>query len=200
MQEKPGVQDDILTSLTNEQHAATVTASKADAELALADLYSRQVYSGKVYAGLADTLSQVAARVKQPAPASVASLQQYVKDPAALIKSAESNYAAAEKDLDGIVRSGLRNSPAKTTLWMFQGMLARAYLGHYRLTGDATLVQKASEMIAKAVEGKEFSPYLAPVLQLRQISNEITGTAGPAATSKPSSKPAASAPASAPSE
>ncbi len=201
MQSKPGVKDEILTALTDEQHVATVTATKADAEMSLADLYSRQLEAGRAYAALAKALSDVAERVKQPAPAAVSALQQSAKDPAALGKSAETSYATAEKDLEGVVKSGLRNSPAKTTLWIFQGMLARAYAGHYQLNHDQALLDKANENVNKAAEGKEFSPYVAPVIQLRQVLNEAgpggaaskpaAGATQPAAgASQPASKPA----------
>jgi fructose-specific component phosphotransferase system IIB-like protein len=79
-------------------------------------------------------------------------------------KSAEKNYeeaADAYSRAEGMVNSNLR--------WAYQGQAAAAYIGHYRLSGNPEIAEKARAALKEALEGKRESRYLASVVELEKM-------------------------------
>ncbi len=159
----------IVASMADDAHLASVLCLKASASLTMAEVRSRQLSMAGTNAALGVRMTQAWKRLSQPSPPAAAALGGYLADPAKARKEAEDDYKAAEADLERIDGKLLRSGAAKNTKWMYQGSLAAAYLGHYRLTGERAIFDKADELVDKALRDKEESPYLEPVRRLREL-------------------------------
>jgi hypothetical protein len=79
--------------------------------------------------------------------------------------------------------------------WVYQGQLAAAYVGLYRLSGDTAELDKADQVINQALKDKESSPYLKPVLEMRRLVRAEQGRPPPTSPPRaPSTAPASTAP------
>lgn len=122
--------------------------------------------------GLADELASVAAKLKQPVPPVAAELRGYLPDKDATKQRAIDGYLAAEKDLEAILDTQLKTGIGKNIRWIYQARLAGAYYGHFRLTGDAEVLLKAQNFVNDALAGKEGSPYLVTVMNLKALLDQ----------------------------
>lgn len=159
----------IVALMADDAHLASVLCVKASASLTMAEVRSRQLTMASANAALGARVTQAWKRLSRPSPPVAAALGGYLADPAKARKEAEDDYKAAEADLERIDGKLLRTGDAKNTKWMYQGSLAAAYLGHYRLTGERAILMKADGLVKKALEGKDRSPYLEPVRRLEEL-------------------------------
>ncbi len=170
---KKTTSDEILAVQADDQRLASVMAMRSSASLMMGDLRRYQLTTNKANDALAGDLVDTAKAIGQEPPAPAKELTGYVPDPAQVQKTAEENYRAAETDLEDVLRSYLRASATgKNIQWIYQAHLAEAYLGHYLLTGNKAFLAKAAESVSTAAEGKEGSPYLSAVLELKRLINE----------------------------
>ena len=168
--------DEILAGLADDQHLASMMALRASASLIMGELGRYQLTTSSANDALASSIADAAKLLGQEPPPAARDLAGYVSDEAETRKSAEKNYKAAQKDLEDVLRTHLRRSEVGRNIqWIYQGKLAEAYLGHYLLTGEKAVLDKAGELVAKAAAEKEGSPYLAAMLELRRL---ISGAAG----------------------
>jgi hypothetical protein len=86
------------------------------------------------------------------------------------------DYKSAEAELEKVISQHLKYPPGRNVNWIYQGELASAYLGHYRLTwsekdqkGDETILAKARQFVGEALRDKQTSPYLASVVELQKL-------------------------------
>jgi len=159
----------IVENLLDDQHKAMAVAAKAAAHLEMAELRSRQLATAKANAALASKIQQAWRRLGDAPPKVVAELKAYLPETQETHDQAVKDYQAAEKDLEALEKSMLRRAPGRNTKWIHQACLASAYLGHYELTGDENIRVKASQFVEQALSGKEGSPYLEPVVRLREL-------------------------------
>lgn len=159
----------IVALMADDAHLASVLCVKASASLTMAEVRIRQLAMASANADLGARVTQAWKRLSQPSPPAAAALGAYLADPAKTRQEAENDYKAAEVDLERIDAKLLRSGAAKNTKWMYQGSLAAAYLGHYQLTGERAILIKADDLVNKALEGKDRSPYLEPVRRLQEL-------------------------------
>lgn len=175
-QTKAAEPDDILAAKADELQLALMMSMRASANLTMGELRRYQLDTSKANDDLAKSITDSAKLLGQQPPPVVEQLTGYVADPAATHKAAEENYKAAEKEWEDALNVRLRRGEVeKNTQWQYQGRLAQAYLGHYRLTGDKAVLTKAGEMVSKALADKEASPHLAAVRELRRLILEAAG-------------------------
>jgi len=165
-----GESDEIVSGMANDQHLASTMALKASVNLSMGDLRRNQLGTAKINNGLAASLGQTAALLGRQPPAVAGELRDYVTDEGETTKLAEANYELAERDLEEVLGSYLKSDEiGRNIQWIYQAKLAGAYLGHYLLVGDAAVLDKARDLVDKALADKEASPHLAPVLELRRL-------------------------------
>ena len=82
--------------------------------------------------------------------------------------AAELNEAAAESYSQAVKAYGDALAQVKRQdrkrLWAYQGQQGVAYLGLYRVSGNAEDLQRATELLREATAGKEGSPYLSALV------------------------------------
>lgn len=167
--DEPLAGSEITRQLADDKHLAGIMAARAAASLASAELRSRQLGTAKGNADLAGAMAAAAKQLGQQAPATVAELKAYLADEAQTRDQAIREYQAAEKELESVLSSHLRDRIGERIRWIYQGLLADAYLGHYRLTNDPKVLTQAKSLIDKAVEGKAGSPFVTPARQLKAL-------------------------------
>ena len=166
--EKP--EDEILAALANDQHLASVMGLEASANLALAELGRYQLETAQVNQALSEALIDAAKLLGQAAPAVAKELLGYVADPAETQQTSEKSYLAAEKDLADILKTHLTgHEVGRNIRWIYEAKLAEAYLGHYLLTRKQPVLDDAKDFVDKATAGKEGSPQLSAVMELKRL-------------------------------
>ena len=171
-QRKQQATSEILDGSADDKRLASTMALKASANLDAANVLKAQLGTAKSSAGLADELASVAAKLKQPVPPVAAELRGYLPDKDATKQRAIDGYLAAEKDLEAILDTQLKTGIGKNIRWIYQARLAGAYYGHFRLTGDAEVLLKAQNFVNDALAGKEGSPYLVTVMNLKALLDQ----------------------------
>lgn len=160
---------------------AMLLSQEASARMALAELEARQSRLGAEVSALADraaaTRQAAASAVSaQPAAAPVA-LDYPPTDRQELAQQAQQNYQTAAQLYQRAM------SPVSASLrWVYQGQQAAAYLGLYRLTGDVEALDNARRVLSEALQGRQASPYLAPVHGLSRMAQEMAEQAPAPAT------------------
>jgi len=166
---KQDATSEILRDLADDKHLASTVALKASASLTLADVLQSQLNTAKSNAALAKDLTDVAGKLGQQAPPAAGQLKSYLPDRASVQSGAIEKYRAAEKDLEGILDAHLKTGIGRNIRWVYQAQLADTYYGHFRMTGDTGVLMKARGFVTDALAGKERSPYLASVLNLKAL-------------------------------
>ena len=145
---------------------AQYEADKADIAMAIADLGMERLSLQARLELLATSITDLWPKLSppRPVPPAVPKLTGYVADveklrgrTTAAYRNAARRYFKAIESADGIHK------------WVYQGRLAVAHLGLYRLVGDTDELDKADQVINQALQGKESSPHLEPVLRLRRL-------------------------------
>jgi len=141
-------------------------ADKADIAMAIADLGMERLSLQARLELLATSITDLWPKLSPPrqVPPAAPKLTGYVADveklrgrTTAAYRNAARRYFKAIESADDIHK------------WVYQGRLATAHLGLYRLTGDTDELDKADQVITQALQGKESSPHLEPVLRLRRL-------------------------------
>ena len=189
--QKPTKIDSLLTSLSDDQHLVNVITARAASELRLGDLYAGQLAVLAANRTLNDEMAKANAAVNGGAAASQPTTAS--ADPAKISKLADEAYRGAIKDLESVAKGRLTQSPSKNTQWIYQGLLARAYLGQYQLTGDMSSLRKAGDIVDKATQDREHSPYVSAIVELSQLIHSHLPAAASAPASMPVNRPAAPA-------
>ncbi|MCE5328339.1 MAG: hypothetical protein LLG01_18210 [Planctomycetaceae bacterium] len=160
-------------------------AEKGDVLARIAGLQSEQAIFARRLLALQAPINDVwpKAAANATAPKEAQELAAYLSNPDVTAGESLKNYEETIRDYELAIQ-GLKENE-KVYRWIYQGELAAAYLGHYRLKNDAEKLRKANEIIADAMKSREASPYLRPVLHLRDR------LAGIAATQPAASEPAA---------
>lgn len=158
----------LVEGLLDDNHLTLIISAKGSAGLVLGDLYSRQITTAGANNALADGITEVRKMLGREAPPSVKSLKGYLADPVKTGELARAAYKQVEKDLGVILKSHLKRGAGRNTVWMCQAQLANAYLGHFRLTGQDDILDKANELVAEALHEKEDSSCMKSVKRLQQ--------------------------------
>lgn len=173
--EKRGTQvgQEVLKSLTDEERLATVVAWRGTAMLGKAELRARQWRVAANNAGLAQQIQESVKGLGTEGANQTAELlaKSYPMDPKVKDEAGQA-YEAAEKQLDQAI-SHIADSQMRETQWIYQGQLASAYIGHYHLTGNRAVLDKAGDFVKKALERKEQSPYLGRVVELKSLIEKV---------------------------
>lgn len=187
--------EEVALDLAGPGHLMTNLSERAAANLALGQLRGRQLLSGAANDALAKEAEEAAQAAARAVPPAIEQIKQYPGDRPAIHKAALDNYAAAEADLKTIIDNHIREgTPHGNAKWMYQGLLADALLGHYRLSGEAGVRTEAATLVKEALADKEHSPYLASVLRLRRLIEGDTATVPTRAPAAPAAVVAPEAP------
>jgi predicted nucleic acid-binding Zn-ribbon protein len=171
---------------TLERRQAALLNAQAAAMTQMGDILSRQLGVAKANAEIAATVAAAATTLGEKEPAFIVSLKQCVPGGAEVSVKAGDAYKKAE---DLIVTKVLplagKSVIGQKTQWMYQAALAAAYTGHYLLTGDAAVKSSAQDLVTKALAGgKEGSPYLQPVVKLRDTLAKTQRVSQPTPTTE----------------
>jgi len=160
----------IHEALADDQHLAGAIAAKASASKNSGDIRSRQLASHAANAALSKRLVTVGKALGVAAPQAAADLAKTLADPAKVRAAANTDYQAAEKDLDQIQKAYLTSETGKNTQWMYQTLLADTYFGHFRLDPSNTkLRDAAANLVRTARAGKEGSPHAVSMVRLAEL-------------------------------
>ncbi|RLF43452.1 MAG: hypothetical protein DRN29_10165, partial [Thermoplasmata archaeon] len=157
-----------------EEHLMLVIAYKGAAYLEMAEIYSRQLTSSRNNSRLAKKIKSTW-RVFGPGTLElpeelVDKMGKYIPiDNQKIQKKANDTYIIAESALEKALTLHPTSDAGKNTLWNCQALLANAYIRHFRLSRDKAILDKAMNLINNALKGKENSPYLAPVRELKKL-------------------------------
>ncbi len=165
-----------------EQHLVTVLALKSDASLWLGKLNSQRIALSDEIVPLGTSLAEVAKGLGQEDTYSALILGCAV-DTAKAKNEAVERFRAAQNDLEKITSTYLRSGEGANTLWIYQGMLADAYLGEYLLTRSQEVRAKAQQFLVQALANREYSPYVSTLVRLQQVLVQPSA-------SQPASEPA----------
>ncbi len=160
--------NEILQGQSDKRSLTAIITEKSSASLILGDLRRQQIAIAQANTILADAIGK---QTSTEATTLVNELKGYLADADKTKTLAEENYKEAENELKRILNLHLKGD-ARNDLWMCRAMLANAYLGHYELTGQKEVLDKAIEFVDEALVDKEDSPYLKSVIELKQL---ITG-------------------------
>ncbi|KKK56582.1 hypothetical protein LCGC14_3063080, partial [marine sediment metagenome] len=171
---QPKVKSEILRGLVDDKHLAAIVAAKASAHLSMAEIRAGQLATARDNQVLAKSIEDLAKVLGEQAPAVLDKLRKYIQKPAEIRDGAAKDYQKAEADLEKVLKSNLKERGTNENIgpnirWIYEGQLADTYLGHYRLTGDRKVLLKAKGLVAKAIKGRERSPHLRPVRQLKAV-------------------------------
>lgn len=165
-----------------EQHLVTVLANKSDANLWLGKLQSQRIALSDELVPLGTSIADAAKKLGKEDLYSTLVLGCAVNTAKAK-NEAVARFGAAQVDLEKITGSYLRTGEVRNTLWIYQGMLADAYLGEYMLTRSQDVRTKAQQFLVQALANREYSPYLSTLVRLQQVLSQT-------AASAPASEPA----------
>ncbi|HUU21469.1 MAG TPA: hypothetical protein VM389_02950, partial [Phycisphaerae bacterium] len=168
-----GSNSELLEDLADDKHLAMILGSKASTHLMMGDLRSEEVSAAAEMAALAKTIADLAGKLGVAEPVVVGKLRDAGKPADKTGADAVADYSQAEKDFNTVLSSTLVDKIGRDIKWMYEGRLANAYLGHYRLTGDGKILGEARAAVAKATEGKNESPYLASVFRLKALIDAV---------------------------
>ena len=160
----------------------TVLALKSDASLWLGKLNSQRIALSDEIVPLGTSLAEVAKGLGQEDTYSALILGCAV-DTAKAKNEAVERFRAAQNDLEKITSTYLRSGEGANTLWIYQGMLADAYLGEYLLTRSQEVRAKAQQFLVQALANREYSPYVSTLVRLQQVLVQPSA-------SQPASEPA----------
>lgn len=155
-----------------EEHLILITSLRGSANLSMAVVLSRELAMARNNALLAETVKATWEKLgpgRILSPELIDKLEKYLPDSQKVQATAEENYKIAEKYFEKTLNLHPASTSGKNTVWNCQALLANAYLGHFHLTHDPAILNKAKELVNKALEGKRGSPYLAPVAELQKI-------------------------------
>ena len=93
-------------------------------------------------------------------------LEGYVTNPPETRESGAKDYGEAV----GLLKKSLRSLRGDDRIWIYQGMLANAYMAQYRMSpADHELLANAEEQLRSAIEGRDGSRYLRDLVKLQQL-------------------------------
>lgn len=144
--------------------ADETAAQRGDTHMAWADLNTSRLRRRRRISQFADAMMSLWGKLDRPGDAAAAFSEMaasYLAKPAEVKKQAETQYQQAVESYAAAL-SELGSRPKRR--WAYQGQLATAYIGLYRLTGDADKRDKARDLLNKALEDRESSPYLKSLL------------------------------------
>jgi len=156
-----------LAQLKQASAAAPADAGERRADIAMkqADIKAQLLATLRGNKNFVSELRRFLAKIgASEAPAQVGNLESFVPDPNLALEYAKKKYATAAKLYTQAIANADRNRR-----WAYQGQLAAAYANLYRLSGDAEALAAARDALSKALEGKRFSPYLAPLAELQKM-------------------------------
>ncbi len=125
----------------------------------------------------------------KPIPEEAKKLTEYVPSPETLKTLALQGYTTAISNYDGAAQALGRGE--QKYRWFYQGQQAAACLGHWQLQPDPNQLKRAEDILKAALKDKEASPYLRPIVRLRDMLK--TGRS-------PEEKPVPEEPATAPAD
>jgi len=166
---RSGGRNELLEGLADEKHLALILGSKASAHLLAGDVRSEGISAARRDLALAKAIADLAGKLGIAEPVVVGKGREAGQAAGKAHTDAVADYTKAEADFEKVLSSHLRDRIGRNIQWMYQGRLASAYLGHYRLTGDKGVLAKAKATVDKATEGKAESPYLASVFRLKAL-------------------------------
>ncbi|MCE5277292.1 MAG: hypothetical protein ABFD92_15540 [Planctomycetaceae bacterium] len=191
MKEYADSQKELDQSFTQAQAtSAEALAEKGNVLARVAGLQSTQAVFARRLLALKTSIAEVWSKTgaEAAAPDEVGQLGAYLADPEATANESLKNYDEVIRNYQLAIQSLQDNE--KVYRWMYQGELAAAYLGYSQVKNDPDKLRKANEIITDALKDKEASPYLRPVVRLRDSVA--------AATTQPTDSPAPKTPATAP--
>ena len=160
---------ELLAAMGDKKHLALVVGSRASAHLLMAELRCDTLDGAAGAASLAGRIIALGKELGIAEPGVVAKLLVIAKVPGDIRDKAIEDYKKAQDDFNTVLSKHLRDRMGKELQWMYQGQLASAYLGHYRLKGEPSVLADAKAAIAKATEGQTDSQNQAPVVSLKRI-------------------------------
>ncbi|HUT61675.1 MAG TPA: hypothetical protein VNA25_27870 [Phycisphaerae bacterium] len=147
------------------QAGTNPTAKRADVAAALAELYGRSLRLRGRLDALSQQLKLLWPALQRPneMPEAYGTLaSKYIVDP-------DKTKEIAQKSCQDAVDFCTRMIPKVDRLhrWVYQGQIGSAYLSLYQVGGDREYLSKADEALSEALQGKETSPYLADIREIR---------------------------------
>ena len=168
---------EILKDALNNATAAASGAASSDmcqraslrgnVAMTLGDVYARRLALADKLAAITADIGQVYTELDRAGdvPASIGVLAQtYMPDAQSQRKDAQDAYQAA---LDAYKRAASAVSRREDS-WAYQAQIGVAAMALYRQTKDASHLQEARDAMARALAGKEASPYLADVAAMQK--------------------------------
>ena len=142
----------------------SVAVREADVLMSLADAQARAIVESDANKKLGDSVSLVWSKLGHgQIPGGVGKIPSILLDPASSRSDAEGKYAKAaqlyQKAMSGVDRN---------SRWAYEGQLAAPYVRLYMLNGDPAALDAARQTLAKALEGREFSPHLSSIAELQE--------------------------------
>lgn len=156
-----------------DQHLATLMALRSDANLWMGKVDSRRISFSDEMVVLSKLLTDAAAKAGQSGETFSQGLAPCIADTAKLKQEAVRYFEEAATDLEKITGTYFKSGSGKNIQWIYQGMLADAYLGKFMLTRSDEVRDKAKKLLEDALAGKEYSPYLATLAQLQQALGQV---------------------------
>ncbi len=145
--------------------AAGNLSQEADIHMAAADLKIRCLLVLTANQNMGKSIRELwAETTSQSTPASVRKMETFIAKVEQVRSEARDSYSRVAE----LYKRSLRDVERQQR-WVYQGHIAAAYWRLYKLTNDEQDLQAARQMLDDALEGKEKSPYLAPLVELRKM-------------------------------
>lgn len=164
-------------SLKNAQNdaafAATAAAGAGDALVAIADIDAQRLSLQQQASHFAGGVTAFYGQLKKDLPPMLKDLSGYVSDTKKLQEDAAAKYA----DAISLYKNSIsREQPQQQ--WIYQGRLGAAYIGLSKVTNDAGALSQAAIVLDQAMQGREASPYLASVVELKRLTAKASSQPG----------------------
>ncbi|KKL23594.1 hypothetical protein LCGC14_2423820, partial [marine sediment metagenome] len=152
-----------------EMRSAEAMADKADLSMRAASLRSERYSLHGRLTMLKEWIEELWPKVfpDKPIPEEAKKLTEYVPSPETLKTLALQGYTTAISNYDGAAQALGRGE--QKYRWFYQGQQAAACLGHWQLQPDPNQLKRAEDILNAALKNKEASPYLRPVVRLRDM-------------------------------
>jgi len=135
--------------------------------LAEAELYAQEYLLGDYSQRAGELLSRAFTQLRRPLPSGAGAVGNYGRNASEAQSKAVEAYEEAAKYYQLAVSAARR---ARTGLaGEYQGQLAAAYIGRYRVQPDAETLSKARELLEEAQQGQDDQALLGSMAQLERI-------------------------------
>ena len=160
----------VLTAMSGGSEECAANAKKGEIALASGDIRWALCSAATRIQAAADRMDKAGQASGVAVPAAVTDAAKLVADPAAVKSAAGEDYAAAVAAYESAARIPGNQPIDMRTRWMYQAQQARALLGLYHATADATNLASAKRLVDETVLPKaENDSFADPVRQLSQL-------------------------------